>query len=273
MKHFLATLALAAVSCPAGAEEITVHSLGYLPAADVWLLGEHHDNPMHHLNQTILMDVLGARAVVFEMLEPDQGLAITPELRDSAPLLGAMLQWDTRGWPDFGMYYPLFTVGGGLPVFGGAVPSEEVRAAIVDGAAASFGIGAAVFGLDVPLPEAEQEAREAEQDAAHCNAMPPEMLGGMVEAQRLRDAGLAQAVLAALAETGGPVAVILGNGHARRDWGVPALLAVAAPDVSVVSIGQLEAAPEIGPEGAPPYDYWFVTDGVDRGDPCEAFQR
>ena len=36
-----------------------------------------------------------------------------------------------------------------------------------------FGAGAAaLFGLDQPLPEAEQAAREADQQANHCNAMP-----------------------------------------------------------------------------------------------------
>jgi hypothetical protein len=57
----------------------------------------------------------------------------------------------------------------------------------------------------------------------------PEILPGFVEAQRLRDAALAEAALAALEAHGAPVAIITGNGHARRDWGVPAVLAVAAP--------------------------------------------
>ncbi len=65
-----------------------------------------------------------------------------------------------------------------------------------EGAAAVFGAAAARFGLDAPLPEDEQAAREAEQAEAHCGALPAEMLPGMVEAQRLRDAALARAVAA-----------------------------------------------------------------------------
>ena len=66
---------------------------------------------------------------------------------------------------------------------------------------------------------------------AHCGALPEEMLGGMVEAQRLRDAALAEGVLAALAESSGPVVVITGNGHARLDWGAPRMLERARPDI------------------------------------------
>jgi uncharacterized iron-regulated protein len=105
--------------------------------------------------------------------------------------------------------------------------------------------------------------------AAHCDTLPASMLPGMVEAQRLRDAALARAARRALAETGGPVAVITGNGHARRDRGVPALLARAAPGLSVVSIGQLKAPPS----SAAPFDFWLVTEPADRGDPCAAFER
>jgi uncharacterized iron-regulated protein len=131
-----------------------------------------------------------------------------------------------------------------------------------------FGEGAARFGLDLPLLPIEQSMREAGQLAAHCDALTTDILPGFVEAQRLRDARLADAALRALADTGGPVVVITGNGHARIDWGVPALLAMAAPDVTVLSLGQLEAAPAI----APPYHLWIVTDPVDRPDLCAAFR-
>ena len=90
----------------------------------------------------------------------------------------------------------------------------------------------------------------------------------MVEAQRARDAGLARSALAALDETGGPVAVIAGNGHARRDRGVPALLEAARPGLAVLSVGQLETPPEENP----PFDLWRVTEPAERDDPCEAFR-
>jgi uncharacterized iron-regulated protein len=94
------------------------------------------------------------------------------------------------------------------------------------------------------------------------------MLPGMVEVQRLRDAVLARAVVQAVEETGGPVAVITGNGHARRDRGVPAYLGRIAPDLEVFVLGQTE-------DGAPlegGFDEVVSAPAVDRPDPCAAFQ-
>jgi hypothetical protein len=73
--------------------------------------------------------------------------------------------------------------------------------------------------------------------------------------------------IAAVDALGGPVVVITGNGHAETARGIPALLDRARPDLSVLSVGQLEADP--GPEA--PFDLWILTDPVDRPDPCAAF--
>ncbi|MDF0601977.1 ChaN family lipoprotein, partial [Psychromarinibacter sp. C21-152] len=210
---------------------------------------------------------IGATALVFEMLTEEQALRVRPGLLDDAEALERALGWEASGWPDFAMYYPIFAAAEGAAIFGGALPRDEVRRAVSEGAAAVFGGAAGLFGLDGALTETEQADREAGQMVAHCDALPEAMLGGMVEAQRLRDAGLARAVVAALAETGGPVAVITGNGHARLDWGLARALARAAPEVSVISVGQFEeAAPE-----APPFDYWLVTEAAERDDPCAGF--
>jgi uncharacterized iron-regulated protein len=88
----------------------------------------------------------------------------------------------------------------------------------------------------------------------------------MVDVQRLRDAALARAVVQAMADTGGPVAVITGNGHARRDQGLTLPLARVAPDLSVLTIAQFE---EIAP-ASPSFDLWLVTPAIPRDDPCAA---
>ncbi len=260
---------LAAFCCEASAEQITPEELADLPPADVVILGEVHDNPIHHANQTAAVGAIGAKALVFEMLTDAQALQVRPQFLVSEEALEGALGWSESGWPDFAMYYPIFVAAKDLSYFGGALPRDEVRRAVGEGAAAVFGDGSTMFGLDLPLPEEEQLVREAGQLEAHCDALPEAMLGGMVEAQRLRDAALARAVIAAFQETGGPVAVIAGAGHARTDWGVPAALALAAPELTVLSIGQMEAPPE----GEPPYDLWLVTEPAERDDPCAGFAQ
>lgn len=260
-------LSLMAVAVWAQSGQIDPTGLIDLPDADVVILGEVHDNPVHHVHQAVAVQALGARALVFEMLTDAQALRIRPEHFDSAEQLAEVLEWADSGWPDFAMYYPIFTAVETAAVFGGAVENSAARQAVEDGAAAVFGAGSELFGLEEALDDDEQSEREAGQLAAHCDALPIKMLPGMVEAQRLRDAALARAVIAAMAETGGPVAVITGNGHARRDWGLPRSLELAAPDLTVLSVGQLEHMPE----GPVPYDLWLLTEPAERDDPCAGF--
>lgn len=261
-----AVLAALTLVQAAAAVEIDAGDLARLPQSDVVILGEVHDNPGHHRNQTLAVSAIAPRALVFEMLTPAQAARMPGERGDRAALETA-LGWAGSGWPDFGMYHPIFLAAPGAQVFGGDLPPGEVARSVTDGAAAVFGAQAGRYGLTASLTPEDQAAREAEMQEAHCGALPAEVLPGMVQAQRLRDAALARAVVQAHEATGGPVVVITGNGHARRDQGVPASLAQAMPDLSVLSVGQLEGAGG----AAPPYDLWIVTPILPRDDPCDAF--
>jgi uncharacterized iron-regulated protein len=233
---------------------------------DILVLGEVHDNPAHHREQARILAGIRPRALVFEMLAPEAAERAAGIDRADAPALEAALGWNASGWPDFALYHPLFRAAPEAAILGAAVPRDDLRRAMREGAAAAFGPGAAAFGLG-PLAPADQAAREAEQAAAHCGALPADLLPGLVEAQRLRDAAMAAAALRALETFGGPVAVIAGTGHARTDTGVPAAIRAARPAVRVWALGQTEGDP--GP-GAP-FDAVNVTAPVPRGDPCAAF--
>lgn len=253
-----------AMSGPALGAEIGAGGLTSLPPADVVILGEVHDNAEHHRNQARAVAAIRPKALVFEMLTEAQA-AQMPAGRDDAGALADALGW--VGWPDFALYHPIFLAAPLARIFGGDLPPGEARRSVQDGAAAVFGADAARFGLGDALDPADQAAREAEMMAAHCDALPAELLAGMVQAQRLRDAALARAVARAWHETGGPVVLIAGSEHARTDRGVPAVLARAMPGLSVLSVGQIEAP--AGP--VQPYDLWVVTGAALRSDPCAAF--
>ncbi|TCL08601.1 putative iron-regulated protein [Shimia isoporae] len=268
MKTFFTVTATALMIVPnfSIAKEISAKELTDLPSAQVVFLGEVHDNPHHHDNQAVALAALRPAAVVFEMLTPDAAQKVTPELMNDESGLREALDWDNSGWPDFAMYFPVFSASAGAAIFGAQVPRSSARDAVMGGDVASaFGDRAGEFGLLDALPSEQQTEREAKQMAAHCDALPAEMLPGMVLAQRLRDATLARAAVEALEATGGPVAVVTGNGHARTDWGASALI---GKNVSVLSIGQFEAAPD----ASVPYDFWLVTEAAEREDPCAAFR-
>lgn len=248
------------------AAEITSADLATLPPADVTILGEVHDNGLHHLAQAAAIAAVKPKAVVFEMLSAEQAALITSELLLDQTALKMALKWDDSGWPDFALYYPIFAALGDASIYGAARPRDEVRRAFGEGAAGVFGEGAQRLGLDLPLPDDQMARRAQEQFEAHCEAMPLEMMGGMVEAQRFRDAAFSDVVLRAV--TDGPVVLVAGNGHARTDWAVPFMLTIAAPELSVLSVGMLEQPVT----DTPPYDVWLQTEAAVREDPCLAFK-
>jgi uncharacterized iron-regulated protein len=91
------------------------------------------------------------------------------------------------------------------------------------------------------------------------------MLAGMVEAQRFRDAGLADAAIWARTMTGGgQVVVITGSGHADKLRGMPALVGHAQPGLRIVTLGQFEEEPETAGD----YDAVMLAPAPARADPC-----
>lgn len=255
-----------------------------LRRADVVILGEVHDNPAHHRLQAELVAAIAPRALSFEMLGPDDERMVARLRAQGAPVavLGAALRWTERGWPDFTMYGPIFEAAPRAEVTGGAVDMQGMQVAMRDGAGAAgalvLGAAARRYRLDEPYDPATQAAATAEQVRAHCDAIPAEVGARMVEAQRLRDAAFADAVLRARAlADDGRVVLIAGAGHARIDRGVPYYLENAAPGLSVVAlafveVGEAQDWPAYAPAPVP-FDYLVFTEGHPREDPCIAFRR
>jgi uncharacterized iron-regulated protein len=251
---------------------------GAFEFAQIVVLGEVHDNPAHHETQARIVAALEPDAIVFEMIGAAEARRITRENRGDAGRLSEVLNWSASGWPDFAMYFPIFAAAPEAAIYGGAFPRDGVRRAVSDGASAVFGDSAPLFGLDRPLPEEQLAERIDLQRIAHCDALPENLLPGMVEAQRLRDAALAKATVAAFAHASAVsenprVVVIAGNGHARDDWGVPSFLRHYYQDSpeapTIASLGQYEVDP---PEDAP-FSATGSAPAPEREDPCLAFAR
>ncbi|MGO4279056.1 ChaN family lipoprotein [Cupriavidus sp. RAF20_2] len=117
----------------------------------------------------------------------------------------------------------------------------------------------AALGLDKPLPMEVVAAQTATLDAGHCGNFPKAMLPGMLNAQAARDAVMAR-TLAPYASRG--AVLIAGNGHVRRDLGVPRWLHGDA--AKVLSVGYLEDGSRA--EG---FDEVVRVAPVERKDPCK----
>jgi uncharacterized iron-regulated protein len=250
-----------------------------LEQAQIVVLGEVHDNRIHHARQARLVRQLRPQGIAFEMVPgaSEEGIQAFLAQGGGRGAIGPAIGWGRRafGWPDWEMYAPIFEAAPMAYVAGGGVARADLRAAREGGAALAYGAGAGDLGLDNPLDAAVQIEIEDEMIAAHCNKLPRPAAVGMVEAQRLRDARFAAAALRALSRGGGRRAVLItGNGHARNDRGVPAYLRLTKPEVTVLSVGMIELAPGADPAAAAeglPFDYIWMSDPAKRADPCAGF--
>lgn len=259
--------------------------------AGIILLGEVHDNPDHHRVQGWIVENTAASAknrpaVVFEHIRTDQQSALDQftALRAQAGQPAAsgglfrLLEWDKSGWPSQEMFAPLFdaVIRAGLTIYPASPPREQVRAVGRGQPSALSDEERARLKLDQPLPQPLADALAAELHEAHCGALSEAAIGAMSLAQRYRDAAFADALLAA-ADHHGSAILIAGNGHVRKDRGVPWYVRQRAPKQEVHSVFLVEVEPDKtdpaayvprDPDGGPAADLVIFTPRAERPDPC-----
>ena len=238
-----------------------------LRAKPIVLLGEVHDNATQHVMRAQALRTLlegGARpALLMEQFDRerqpdlDRALArpgVTPNKVIAAATPGdrAMQGWT---WPFYEPYIAL-AIEYRLPIVAANVSRNDTRRLLKDGLPA--------LGFDANVP-ADIDATQARAIVdGHCGMIDTAMAGRMVGAQVARDQFMARAVEANLAH--GAV-LIAGNGHVRRDVGVPRWLNEATRARSV-SIGLLEP----GDLSASAFDVAITTPAQPRPDPCESMR-
>jgi uncharacterized iron-regulated protein len=250
--------------------------LARLRAARYRLLGEVHDHPAHHKLRAGLLAKLGPAEVFFEQFDREHDGALRAAQRGSADADALA----TAGQMDKAWRWPLHR-----PLVETALAERmPVRAANLSAPDTRRIAKAGVLGdEDGPLMEvlARADWSEARDRAmrtvivdSHCGRLPERAASGMALAQRARDAAIAQA----LPRSGKAVVLIAGNGHVRRDLGVPAYL---PRDAEVLSLGFLETRPgetdprdyARGADNGAAYDVIWFTAPQPRPDPCEAFGK
>lgn len=232
----LAAPARAATDAPRAATELIERLL----PTPLLLVGEQHDAPEHQaLQRALVMDLAARRqlaAVVMEMLERGQqttGLASDADEQ----LVRRTLQWtdeQAAGWP-WATYGPVVmaAVRAGVPVVGGNLPRAEMRTAM----------GQATLDQLLPAPalaEQQQNIRDG-----HCGLLPDSQIAPMTRIQIARDKSMAEVATGAL-QVGRTVLLVAGNGHVRRDLGVPRYLpAGLGHRVLMAQAGPAQGASEV----------------------------
>jgi uncharacterized iron-regulated protein len=264
------------------------------------LLGEVHDNPEHH---AVRADMLRPRlepmldvgdllpAAAFEHVKAGQRPQVeafyrAAERSGRAPLASDLLdklRWNESGWPAAEIYRPLFdaALGAKMPIVAAAPNRERMRSLVRGDRTGASEDELTHLKLAEGMPAPFREDLLAELETAHCGAIPPSAFAAMSMAQRYMDAHMAARVLEAASEHGGAF-LLAGNGHVRKDRGVPWHLRQRAPTREVISVMLLEV--ESGksdpssyvwrdPYGKPAADYVLFTPRHDRPDPCEKMRR
>ncbi len=250
-------------------------------SADIVLIGEVHDNVEQHRLRLRWLDELTRDrtvALALEQLDADrqprlerarahdtQAAAQSPSAGDVSARARKLAEaggFEFRGW-DWELYRPVIELAlrRGLPLVAANLSSADTARV------ARGGVPAA------PEPPgwraADTAAMEASIRAGHCGLLPEKAVAMMATAQRTRDAQMAESVAEVRRRTGLPVVLLAGNGHVRRDIGVPRHLAVLRPSDRIVSIALIEA--DDPHRGA--FDHVVETAHQVREDPCQALRE
>lgn len=256
-----------------------------LARASAGLLGEVHDNPDHHAIQAELLEAIASRGrkplVAFEQMDGEHDAALQRRLASGGATpddIADAVSFDRNGW-NWAYYEPLVAVAlrYGLPLRASNLSRKAASQIARQGLDSVDPARIAALRIEAAwTPAREQALREIIRDS-HCGALPEAAVPAMAAAQRTRDATLAESLLVPARD--GAI-LIAGNGHVRRDMGVPVYLAAAGISSCAVGIVEVQAGthdPQAYVQGVVSagalYDYACYTARRDRPDPCAAFRK
>lgn len=247
------------------------------------LLGEVHDNGVQHaLRAEALRRRVSAGdrpAIAFEQFDRERQADIDRVRREQPGKADAIIEAaGARNW-DWKQYRPFvqLALDFDLPIVAANLSRRDAVKVSTQGWSALFdATEQAALGLD-RLPAEFIADHERAVARGHCDLLPPESLPSMARAQIARDIVLAHSLLPYLSRG---VVLLTGNGHVRKDTGVPYWL-TAEQRRELIAIGLLEAISDAdsGDDGVAVedlqrrYDVVIKTAPADRPDPCEALRK
>jgi uncharacterized iron-regulated protein len=221
------------------------------------LMGEVHDNALGHqarfqaLEKAVQAGWRPAIAMeqfdVERQADLDQARLEQPNNPDYLIQKIGGKRWD---WP---LYRPVIELAMryDLPIVAANLSRQDASKVVKSGLAALA--NAEELGLAQPLPAGLLAAQREEVRVGHCNKLPENLLDGMALAQIARDAVMAKVMKPYQARG---VVLLAGNGHVRRDMGVPVWLG------NTLSMGFVEGSKQ----GA--FDQEQLIAVAKRNDPC-----
>ena len=259
---------------PASGSRVPTDPIGIRLAADrspLWLMGELHDSPHGHAAR--LADLqrrvqAGWRpALVLEVFDRERQAQLDAARQACADAACLVQRAGGPGW-DWALVQPLLqlAIDHRLPLVAANVSRADASRVVKEGLGAVL---PEALLREAGWPQSLEGVMAAQQqavDLGHCGLLPASMLPRMAQAQVARDLWMAHALRQHAAQ--GAV-LIAGNGHVRRDAGVPYWLQRLGQPQALV-IGYEEAGSDV-PEGR--YDLLRQVPPHPRPDPCESLRR
>ena len=248
--------------------------LDAVAAHDLVLIGERHDHPDHHRLQALILQRVGDSALVgFEMLDENDAPKISAGM--TADEIAQASDWSNSGWPRFEIYRPIFDVVERRKMTPLAIHPSRNR--LMGRARQPQKFAEENANYLAKLPQHGVANLRVDIDRGHCGNAAGAMIDMMVAAQIYKDHWMASQMMAAeerrVAEGTSPLrsVIIAGNGHVRRDYGLPNHLPRQALSIGLIEVQSEQLSPADYDLGR--FDYVWFTPRLDDEDPCEKYKK
>lgn len=253
--------------------------------ANVVLLGETHDNPLHHdIQQRLLKARIasgGRPALLMEQLDSESQPALDAALANSNKDEALSAATRLIKFTDWKSYRPFLAtaIDYDLAVIAANIPSRQLQPVIWHGFSAYDAAALKRMRVEEVWNDSRENYLQRHIGGAHCGRIRDSLRAGLTRSQRLRDALMADA---AMKDIGRGIVAIVGSSHARRDVGMPLYISARDPSAHILSIGLVEVIPgQDVPEtyaadsasGEAPFDVVWFTPRVARTDPCAELEK
>ena len=251
--------------------------------AEYLLLGERHDNQVHHEHQIwVIQQLEQARrqvSVAFEMIDDEQGVLLAKHRITSVEKMISILGQIRNNWDYEHSYKDLLAqvIATGYPMTPANLNRQKLRQIVKHGEDKLPQAYKKML-MQAPLPVEQMKVLQQDINQSHCNMLDDKSIEKMVLAQRVRDAVMAHSLMKNKASM---KVLIAGGGHVREDRGVPLYLAHKAKADKIFTVGFIEVSAGIydvtqyaerwGAD-VPPFDVIWFTPQAERGDHCAEFK-
>ncbi len=238
-------------------------------AEDYILVGEVHDNPLHHQVQARLIRALAPMrpAVGLEMVAVDKKTVLERFGKGeiSIDALSEALGWEANWGYDFALYRPIFAALAEekIPVRGLNVPREVLEALREKGTEGLSPAARAALPDPVIFPAQARREELAKIFKMH-EAMrrkpepgnPRPTVERFILVQSIWDTGMAEQAVRLRREHGRPVIVLAGDGHVRGGTGIAERIVQLDPGARILLISPAPSQNTADLEGA---DFYYLS--------------